>query len=204
MQTIRMVDGRKVLYQWDTGVRIKVHGCDNVDQMHFVTPAGIISRELVDGECDIPDAALQTAGLLKIYAFDRTENGRVTRCEFLLKIKERPKPVDYIDPPDEYDNLSELANRIAPLIAGGGGDATGAIRYDLPQILTEEEKAQARSNLGIVAYTGEYSITPSATSEVTLQTAQKLMDADVHVQKIPYYNVSNNSGGETAYIANEV
>lgn len=90
------------------------------------------------------------------------------------------------------------------LCALSGGSATGAIRYDLPQILTEEEKAQARSNLGIVAYTGEYSITPSATSEVTLQTAQKLMDADVRIQKIPYYNVSNNAGGETAYIANEV
>lgn len=124
MQAIKITDGRTSLWQWDTGVRIKVYGCTDVDQMHFVTPGGIISRELVDGACGVPDTALQTDGLLKMYAFDRTENGGVTRCDFLLMVKARPKPADYIDPPDEYDNLSELAKRIAPLIPGGGGSVT--------------------------------------------------------------------------------
>ena len=124
MQAIQIADGRTSLWQWDTGVSIKVYGCTDVDQMHFVTPAGVISKELVNNECDVPDAALQTAGLLKMYAFDRTENGGVTRCDFLLMVKARPKPADYIDPPDEYDNLEELAKRIAPLIPGGGGSVT--------------------------------------------------------------------------------
>jgi hypothetical protein len=60
MQAIQITDGRTSLWQWDTGVRIKVYGCTDVDQMHFVTPGGIISRELVDGECGVPDTALQT------------------------------------------------------------------------------------------------------------------------------------------------
>ena len=124
MQAIQITDGRTSLWQWDTGVSIKVYGCTDVDQMHFVTPGGIISRDLVDGECNVPDTALQTEGLLKMYAFDRTETGGVTRCDFLLMVKARPKPADYIDPPDEYDNLSELAKRIAPLIPGGGGSVT--------------------------------------------------------------------------------
>lgn len=122
MQAIQITDGRTSLWQWDTGVSIKVYGCTDVDQMHFVTPGGIISRDLVDGECGVPDTALQTEGLLKMYAFDRTETGGVTRCDFLLMVKARPKPADYIDPPDEYDNLEALAKRVAPLIPGGGGE----------------------------------------------------------------------------------
>lgn len=124
MQAIQITDGRTSLWQWDTGVSIKVYGCTDVDQMHFVTPGGIISRDLVDGECGVPDTALQTEGLLKMYAFDRTENGGVTRCDFLLMVKARPKPADYIDPPDEYENLEELAKRVAPLIPGSDGSVT--------------------------------------------------------------------------------
>lgn len=124
MQAIQITDGRTSLWQWDTGVSIKVYGCTDVDQMHFVTPGGIISRDLVDGECNVPDTALQTEGLLKMYAFDRTEIGGVTRCDFLLMVKARPKPADYIDPPDEYDNLQSLAERVALLIPGGGGSVT--------------------------------------------------------------------------------
>lgn len=124
MQAIKITDGRTSLWQWDTGVRIKVYGCTDVDQMHFVTPGGIISRELVNNECDVPDTALRTDGLLKMYAFDRTETGGVTRCDFLLAVKARPKPADYIDPPDEYDNLQALAERVAPLIPGSGGSVT--------------------------------------------------------------------------------
>ncbi|MBQ3155890.1 MAG: hypothetical protein IJB81_03055 [Clostridia bacterium] len=107
MQALQITDGRDSLWQWDTGVRIKVYGCTEIDQMHFITPAGTISKELSDNECDIPDSALQTAGLLKMYAFDRKETGGVTKCDFLLEVKNRPKPADYIDPPDEYDNLEE-------------------------------------------------------------------------------------------------
>jgi len=48
-------------------------------------------------------------------------------------------------------------------------------------------------------YEGEYSITPQV-NEQTLLTAQKYMDADVKIEKIPYSEVSNNSGGKTATI----
>lgn len=124
MAAIQIVDGRTSLWQWDTGVRIKVYGCSEIDQMHFVTPGGIISKELIDDECGVPDAALQTAGLMKMYAYDRTDTGAITRRDFMLMVNARPKPTDYIDPPDEYDNLQALAERVAPLIPGGGGGVT--------------------------------------------------------------------------------
>lgn len=52
-------------------------------------------------------------------------------------------------------------------------------------------------------YDGNYAVTPAVT-EQTLKTAQKKMVADVKIKKIPYFEVSNNSGGTTATIGNEV
>ena len=121
MTAIQILDQRSSVWQWDTGVKIKVYGCNDVDQMHFETPEGLISRAVVDDECIVPDTALQTAGVLKMYAYDRNEAGGITRTDFTLLVRARPKPADYIDPPDEVDNLQALAERVAPLIPGGGG-----------------------------------------------------------------------------------
>lgn len=52
-------------------------------------------------------------------------------------------------------------------------------------------------------YEGEYSVTPR-TEQQTIPTKDKVMLEDVTVQAIPFYNVSNNSGGSTVYIAKEV
>lgn len=52
-------------------------------------------------------------------------------------------------------------------------------------------------------YEGEYEVTPKVT-EQTLPTAQKLLEEDVHIKEIPYFEVSNNSGGNTVYIGSEV
>ncbi len=52
-------------------------------------------------------------------------------------------------------------------------------------------------------YTGEYEITPKVEAQ-TMPTAQKLMTDDVKIKSIPYFDVSNASGGSTVYIAREV
>lgn len=121
MPAIQILDGRTSVWQWDTGVKIKLYGCNDVDQMHFETPEGLISRAAVDDECSVPDSALQTAGMLKMYAYDRNEAGGITRNDFALWVRARPKPADYVDPPDAVDNLQALAERVAQLIPGGGG-----------------------------------------------------------------------------------
>lgn len=48
-------------------------------------------------------------------------------------------------------------------------------------------------------YEGTYEVTPKVT-EQTLPTAQKFLARDVTIEKIPYFEVSNNSGGTTASI----
>lgn len=52
-------------------------------------------------------------------------------------------------------------------------------------------------------YEGEYDVTPKVT-EQTLATAHKLLEKDVHIKKIPYFKVSNTSGGNTVFIGREV
>lgn len=52
-------------------------------------------------------------------------------------------------------------------------------------------------------YEGEYEVTPSVDPQV-LETAQKTMKRDVEIKAIPFFNVSNSSGGTTVYIGSEV
>lgn len=52
-------------------------------------------------------------------------------------------------------------------------------------------------------YDGEYVVTPKV-KEQTLPTAEKMLTKDVTIKKIPYFEVNNNSGGNTVYIGNEV
>ena len=52
-------------------------------------------------------------------------------------------------------------------------------------------------------YGGDYQITPAVDAQ-TMPTKGKVMTDDVTVQAIPFFNVSNNSGGSTVYIAKEI
>ena len=71
------------------------------------------------------------------------------------------------------------------------------VGFEALQIVTQTEE-------GLGIYDGETVITPSATSEIVLETAQKLVREDITVKKIPYYEVSAPTGGTTIYIASEV
>lgn len=52
-------------------------------------------------------------------------------------------------------------------------------------------------------YDGKYSVTPRVT-EQTLPTKHKVMTDNMTIREIPFFNVSNTSGGSTAYIGSEV
>lgn len=52
-------------------------------------------------------------------------------------------------------------------------------------------------------YEGDYEVTPKVI-EQTLPTAEKLLSEDVTIKEIPYFEVSNTSGGNTVFIGNEV
>ena len=52
-------------------------------------------------------------------------------------------------------------------------------------------------------YEGSYSVIPRETQQILL-TRKKYMKDNLTIQKIPYYDVSNSSGGSTVYIAEEL
>lgn len=52
-------------------------------------------------------------------------------------------------------------------------------------------------------YQGQYTVTPRVERQ-SLSTKNKILTEDVTIKSIPFFNVSNNSGGNTVYIASEV
>lgn len=55
----------------------------------------------------------------------------------------------------------------------------------------------------VPVYDGPYGAIPKVEAQ-TLPTAKKLMTDDVIVHPIPYFCVSNPSGGDTVYIGGEI
>lgn len=53
-------------------------------------------------------------------------------------------------------------------------------------------------------YSGVYKITPKTGEEVVLKTTKKYMEQDITVLKVPFYQISNEQGGITVYIGDEV
>lgn len=100
------------------------------------------------------------------------------------------------------DDLPPIEPTKITLPAGTGGSSTdlpAVSEADEGKVLTVKDGAWVASELPM--YDGTYSVTPSATEDQTLLTAQKLMDADLIIEKIPYNEVLNNSGGTTVTIA---
>lgn len=121
---IKLCDGRNAFYQWDTGTEIELCQCGEVTEVHFVTPAGLIKRDVVNNICPVPDAALQTAGSLEIFTFSRSADGGITRNEMRVNVIARPKPADYIDPPQESAFIESVYARLKadPDCKGEKGD----------------------------------------------------------------------------------
>lgn len=58
-------------------------------------------------------------------------------------------------------------------------------------------------NIGGRPYEGDYIVTPKVDQQ-TLATKGAIMKNDVTILEIPYFETSNNSGGNTVYIAKEI
>lgn len=52
-------------------------------------------------------------------------------------------------------------------------------------------------------YDGDYTVTPKVEKQ-ELATRQKLLTEDVKIKEIPFFEVSNNEGGQTVFIGKEL
>lgn len=53
-------------------------------------------------------------------------------------------------------------------------------------------------------YEGNYTVLPLAFQDTVLLTKNKKMTENVVIKEIPYYEISNSSGGSTVYIAGQI
>lgn len=67
----------------------------------------------------------------------------------------------------------------------------------------EQKVEQLEAGGGFESYQGSYTVTPSSAEQI-LETANLLMENDVTIYEIPYFETSNNSGGDTVYIGSEI
>lgn len=81
------------------------------------------------------------------------------------------------------------------------------LKNNTAELLECIELAESLPDAGVsgdgIPYEGDYVITPSI-GEKTMATKNKVMKDNVTILAIPFYNVSNQSGGTTAYIGSEV
>ena len=70
-------------------------------------------------------------------------------------------------------------------------DTISAVKFDKTHIVTKY--------VGGELYEGDYAVTPKI-DEQTIPTKDKFLVKDVTINPIPYFDVSNTSGGSTVYI----
>lgn len=131
--TITLKDGRKTLFQWDTGRYVVIAGA-TAGRAEFANSkyGNALSVAVENGEARIPDELLQTGRPLHVYAVVTDAAGTWTQVEKVFTVVPRNRPVDYVQPGgtvdvDKDDALQALVetDTIQPL-----ADADGAILTD--------------------------------------------------------------------------
>ena len=113
-----LIDGPdQILYQWDKGQRLMLHGADSGTRVDFArcdqNKAVSVYAYSEDGAvcCDIPDALLMESNHLHGYVYEIDGDRGETVREFMLPVIRRPMPEDYVAP-DEVLTWHELEQRI--------------------------------------------------------------------------------------------
>lgn len=85
----------------------------------------------------------------------------------------------------DLTGLSELNGSLTSEIMSLEGSLSTTLRQESPE------------------YAGPYSVTPSASNDINLPTADRHVSHDISVVKIPRYETSNHGGGYTFIIAED-
>lgn len=123
-----VIDGPdQVLYQWDKGQRLRLHGYSTGTRVDFArcNQNKSVSKYAYteDGAvfCDIPDALLMEPNHLHGYVYVTNGSRGETAREFMLPVIRRPKPEDYVEPEEELlwhdleDRLTGVEKQIEEL-----------------------------------------------------------------------------------------
>lgn len=105
-------EGKKGLYQWDTGRFLTVS--EGIDQVHFANqPYGrSVDRDVENGIVEIPENLLQSTNNIYAWAYVHDQEGGFTVDEKIFPVKKRNKPSDYVFTPADQTTLEEIREEV--------------------------------------------------------------------------------------------
>jgi hypothetical protein len=182
-----LIDGPdQILYQWDKGQRLMLHGADAGTRVDFArcNDNKAVSKYAYseDGAvfCDIPDALLMDPTHLHGYVYEIDGDRGETVREFMILVIRRPKPEDYVAP-DEVLTWHELERRIKKIEDEGVPD--DRIAQAVEDYL-EENPVQPGGSAGTVEIVDVVSRPPSSPPTVT-ETEDSTPAARKYILGIP-------------------
>lgn len=112
---ITLADNRTYVYQWDTGVELKV--ADGCSQVHFANKIydRSIDVKVENGKATIPDVLLQSNRDIWAWGFVGGAEKGYTKFEKKIEVKRRNKPADYVFTPPEQTTLEYIKEIVADL-----------------------------------------------------------------------------------------
>lgn len=111
---LKLADGRKKLYQWDTDVKVNVEIDAEFVDFRLTSSHDLLRVEVKDKISMIPNILLQNGGAILAYA-NCVCNGQQTKCAVMFDVIKRPKPIDYVYTETELKKWDDLEERIEAL-----------------------------------------------------------------------------------------
>ena len=149
----QLADGRQNVYQWDINVKLLLdESNESADEVHFSARFSRISLsvEVVhtadSSYVTIPNILLQKPNDIIAYSYITNADGSYTKYDTIIPVIARPKPSGYIYEETEILTWKTLDDKINDL----GISTADAVKYTA-QELTDEQKTQARTNIGAVS-----------------------------------------------------
>ena len=117
MNFLTLDDGRKELYQWDTG-RFASVTLEEVNEVHFANLkyGKPYDMAVEDGKVEIPPEVLQTGEAIYCWAYVGTVSSGYTYTEQFFTVNKRPKPTDYVYTPTEIKSFEKLSQEVKDII----------------------------------------------------------------------------------------
>lgn len=173
------------LYQWDYGQRLTLLGYELPDsyEVHFSnTEDGTATIQIGDSTgVDIPDTYLTTGSDVWAWLYLHTGSADgETKATIRIPVRKRAQPTGGSPTPAQQDTITQAIALLNTAVEETSADAEsahadaqraetaaenleGVVRYT-EQTLTEEQKAQARTNIGVTGGYEPFLVTANAIS----------------------------------------
>lgn len=184
---------------------------DGLNRIAVFKAGGTVKDVLLIGEsCVIPHEVLERPVHLVVGVYGTDADGSVvipTVWADLGMVEQGAKPSGEISKKPTPEVWAQILGMIGDLKKLNTEDKSSLVAA-INEVLRKGNYVKTvngaapdeNGNVELPVYDGAFSVTPSADNDLMLLTAQTFMDSDIKVEKIPYAEVTNHSGGTTVTI----